>query len=316
MTRAVIGAVSAAAALAFGAAVVAPAAPANETSPAATGQIIFARALHRDGPSNLYLVNADGTGLRLLVKNAGVPAASSTGTLAFVRGKSIWLSGRDGSKQRQLTHPPASSGGDSEPAWSPDGRHIYFTRADGSSDTSLYVVMQDGRTLRRIHYARPTNHVDCDARPAVSPDGRSIAFANTGDCEHGDFRIIAVNSDGHRVRLPFRWPSDDGHELIEFDPAWSRDGRLAYGTVDVDAQSTPPFGAGGGGLYVSQPDGSRPQRLAKSGSAYYPAWSPDGKWLAYTDFDSGRLYVVAATDGRRYRLVALRGYLTYATWLP
>ena len=278
-------------------------------------EIAFDRTLREGGTSNIYAVAADGTAPHLLLRNGHSPAASRDGAhLAFVRGRAIWVASRDGTSQRRLTSPPKSGEGDDEPAWSPDGRRIYFTRDDRNFDLSLFVVDSAGSGLRRLHYSPPTNHGDCDKRPAVTPDGSMIAFGKSFDCEHGsDLHIIAVNANGKSARLRIRWPSENV-DLIEFDPAWSADGALAYVTVDVDAQSNPPFAAGWGGLYTSRPGGAAPRRLLKSGSVADPAWSPDHRWLAYVN--GHRIDIVDRNGAHRRQLTTFPGRLGYPCWLP
>ena len=68
---------------------------------------------------------ADGSHLRLFVRNAAEAAASPDGRqIAFVRGRAIWSMRRDGSGQRKLTQPgiaPGTTGqlADHDPAWTP-----------------------------------------------------------------------------------------------------------------------------------------------------------------------------------------------------
>ena len=77
------------------------------------------------------------------------------------------ISGRGGRATR-LTRGKADDG---EPAWSPDGRFIAFTRA-GRGVHDVYVMRADGSEPRRL------TRLDHSAgSPAWSPDGDSIAFA-------------------------------------------------------------------------------------------------------------------------------------------
>jgi TolB protein len=74
----------------------------------------------------------------------------------------------DGSGIRQIT-----SGGGSEPDWSPDGRRLAFVRAVGTGD-DVFTVTAAGLALRRV------THSGWATSPAWSPGGRLIAFEDGG----------------------------------------------------------------------------------------------------------------------------------------
>jgi len=90
----------------------------------AVGKIAFES--DRDGDSEIYLMNADGSGLTSLTDNSArdfAPACSPDGTrIAFVSTRDgdeeIYVMNADGSGQTNLTDNPAE---DYHPVWSPDG---------------------------------------------------------------------------------------------------------------------------------------------------------------------------------------------------
>ena len=62
-----------------------------------------------------------------------------------------------------------------DPAWSPDGSQIAFSRVDGSDqgDTDIFVMNVDGSDVRQL-----TESDAADTRPAWSPDGRSLLIVS------------------------------------------------------------------------------------------------------------------------------------------
>jgi len=101
--------------------------------------------------SDVFVINADGTGLKKLISNALYPAWSPDGAkIAFCREAAgycdIWVADADGSNQVNLT---GGFGYDYRPAWSPDGSKIAFVYEDGHANF-IYVMNADGSERTRI----------------------------------------------------------------------------------------------------------------------------------------------------------------------
>ncbi len=115
--------------------------------------------------------------------------------------------------------------------------------------------------------------------------------------------VSAVRSLAHHI-------SDRIYEAITGVPgAFST--RLAYVTLD-SSSSAPVYR-----LQVSDVDGKRATvRLESKEPILSPAWSPDGKKLAYVSFETGRpaIYVHELGTGKRERVASFQGLNSAPAW--
>lgn len=221
------------------------------------------RRLFRD---NLWLIQADGTGLRLLARSGGgespawapdnqriafenvtvheiyvMVAVYADGRDTHTLFESLDVRNQDGEQVAMLWN--LYSGLD----WSPDGQRIAFV----VSGMELWTAKIDGSDARLV--------VAGGYSPAWSPDGTRIAFMR--DCG-----IWVVNDDGTGERHVFDEAGEcESDPPIDLCPTWAPDGRqLAFhSTMDGDAE-----------IYTINLDGSGLTQLTDN-DAYdgCPDWS-------------------------------------------
>lgn len=154
-------------------------------------RIIFDSA--RDDPANtsteIYIMDGDGShqtrltnhdnwdsyaslspdGRRILWRRV----TSSGGDTPSGRNSEIFIMDRDGGDVRNLSSHGAFDG---YPAWSPDGRRIFFSsNRDGAAfeDFNIYAMSPDGTGVRRLTQTIPGVE---QVRPMPLPDGKTLVF--------------------------------------------------------------------------------------------------------------------------------------------
>jgi dipeptidyl aminopeptidase/acylaminoacyl peptidase len=204
-------------------------------------------------------------------------------------GTSIWVSPSDGvSAARAFTTGPE----DSSPRWSPDGLWLAFV-AERGRGPQLYLAALDGGEARALTDA-PLGM----SQPAWSPDGRHVAFVAS---------VGSGKKPGERSAIERAAPRVVTGLFNRYDALGWFDDRRAHLFV-IDA-------AGGPARQITDGDWHDSD----------PAWSPDGRRLAFvsdrspTRFDEVHrdVWVTAASGrGRPKRLSRGLGTAAAPRWSP
>jgi Tol biopolymer transport system component len=174
----------------------------------------------RSGHGDLYLMNADGTGVTRLTDHPaidGSPEWSPDGTKVIFAsnrtgGGDIYVMFADGSAVTRLTTHPAI---DASPDWSRDGTKIAFS-STRSGNGDIYVMNADGTSVHRI-----TRDPAPDLFPSWSPDGSRLAFSSS---RVGLSDVYVMLANGTRVsRLTTQ-------AAIDVEPAWGTSGSILFST--------------------------------------------------------------------------------------
>lgn len=256
----------------------------------------------------------------------------TTDTKADKATSHIWKANWDGSRKQQLTH---SSGSEHQPRFSPDGRYLSFLSARNSEQEieQLWLMDRAGGEATRV-----TDFKGSVLDYAWSPDGQRLALVVHD--EDPESKIEKDKTKEEKAPPPividrFQFKDDDAgylrgfrQHLYLFDladrksicltpgdhneylPAWSPDGAtIAFVSKrggDVDRHDNFDL------YLIALQDGATPRQLTTfqggDGRPEFesrPAWSPDGKAIAYVQsgpdelifYAVHQLAVISATGG-------------------
>jgi TolB protein len=216
----------------------------------------------------IYVVNADGTGLRRVddgcarlppkCTDNGFPAISPDGRqIAFSRAfgrirndqidhAGIYRMRIDGTRIRRVSLPAKRTAEDVEAQWSPNGRRIVFVRhnvtAKPAGEQAIFTVKRDGTGRRRVTPYR----LKAGDGPDWSPDGSRILFRSpqTEDFLHSN--LWTIRPDGTHLRQV----THAGSRTKVYSASFSPDGAaITLGLTGVDGQADVyTIGIGGTGL--------------------------------------------------------------------
>jgi dipeptidyl aminopeptidase/acylaminoacyl peptidase len=258
----------------------------------------------------------------------------------------VWMVSWDGAQQIQLTSTPD---GESSPRWSPDGKYLSFVSSrQGSKGGQVWLMNRTGGEAIKL-----TDIKEGVSDYSWSPDSkRLVLVVETPDPANKD---VDEKPDEKKTPKPividrYRFKADvrgflrgERSHLQLFDVEAKKAEPLTSGTFDEEAPAWSPDGTqiafirshGEGESYDRTPNsdvfvldakaGSQPRRLTMTTAdeGGRPAWSPDGKTIAYllgdevkfSAYDQMKLAVIPAAGGQpRILTEALDRPVSAATW--
>ena len=258
--------------------------PAQAVVPGANGRIVFTRAVCNSTCSNWEIVTANANDTNEQVVAGPYPSSAFSEhfianwspdgrSLTFMVNQGIWKVNADGSGLRDLFQPPADTGVDDGPAFTPDGKHIIFTRCCITGyGYSLWMINSDGGGLKDVT-KEPFVNGDgpADTTPQVSPDGKTIVFNR---CFPDAPCVVATeNINGTGLH-----DLTDNTQFASEHPNWSPDGAKIVFEMR-------PFN-GSPNIATINPDGTGLTQLTfsvgRGAASQDPAYSPDGTKIIFS----------------------------------
>jgi Tol biopolymer transport system component len=213
-----------------------------------------------DGPkSGIWLVNSDGKNPHLIVSGnwiSSVDISPDRTKFLYHDSPGIWLSDFKGKDPRQIDFGSLIS-------WLPDSQSFIFSDPDDQGQ--LYRVNLDGSGLARLSSELPAS----SARNLIfTPDGKTALFASECASAYCLYKLDIDSGASTQLTQP---------ELGEVTPK----------TVSPDGRYVACFASG---LIIVDINDANVIRINSDKESYSPNWSPDGKWLLFSN--RKELYVV------------------------
>jgi eukaryotic-like serine/threonine-protein kinase len=190
------------------------------------------------------------------------------------------------------------------PALAPDGSRVAFSWQPSPKDAQhIYVKPVESGEPRQLTFGAQE-----DVLPSWSPDSGFIAFCRRVPGQTGYDSPAGIPSGIYVV------PANGGAERRLGEGwggvSWSADGRKLVGGVVSGAPDS-------GGLDLLDVDSGHPTRLTTQGVDSLPAFSPDGKWVAFKREFTGsaqELFVMPASGGHARQLTSDARPIDGITW--
>jgi Tol biopolymer transport system component/DNA-binding winged helix-turn-helix (wHTH) protein len=179
----------------------------------------------------------------------------------------LWIVNADGGEPQPLTQPNQPPSRHSEPATSPDGRHVVFLSSGPVSGAALWELDLQTRSTSRIDLPFPAV-----MNPTYARDGASLYFIASAEPDHIAIYRLSRDPSSRKPSGPPEILHRSDLNLVR-NAVFTPDGRrFAFSVQTMQSNLWQRFQNG-------------QTRAITSETAYritQPVYSPDGEWIAYT----------------------------------
>jgi TolB protein len=227
--------------------------------------------------------------VKLLTGQDGI----ATSKIAYVAGREINVMDYDGYGARQFSRDGSIA---LFPSFSPDGRRLaYVSYRNGYPN--IITRSSDGLLLSATQFRATTSS------PAISPNGQ-LAFSSSKDGDSMEIYVSGLDGSGARRLTNTR-------NAVNISPRWNpRTGREIAFISDR---------GGAPQVYVMDASGGNERPLLKLGGQMdSPAWSPDGRFIAFTWNGGGGTFNIYLADVASAQVLRLtnEGRNEQPAWSP